>query len=219
MKVLVISIWGLYYHRGRSQIASTSESHRRDLIIQRYDRSDWRVGLLQCSHSLKGARQIRGQGRENCSENTEVLKLVVERDEEATMSPEGLSYPRAKRRLERRWTRMSTTMPQRRIYRLRRKGRRCKATDSRAMGSATPWYRRGGTSVESSIPCSHGGRALVVKRGRGSGECRDKLQVPKQGVRAEAMKLHKTDVDGLLIKIAKSERLRVDAGVLNQETK
>ncbi|RRT47482.1 hypothetical protein B296_00053720 [Ensete ventricosum] len=26
-----------------------------------------------------------------------------------------------------------------------------------------PWYCRGGTSVESSIPCSHGGRALVVK--------------------------------------------------------
>ncbi|RRT46705.1 hypothetical protein B296_00031557 [Ensete ventricosum] len=139
---------GAVYHRGRSQIASTSESHRRDLIIQRYDQSDWRVGLLQCSHSLKGARQIRGQGRENCSENIEVLKQVVERDEEATMSPEGLSYPRAKRRLERRWTRMSTTVPQRRIYRLRRKGRRCKATDSRAMGSATPWYRKGGTSKD-----------------------------------------------------------------------
>ncbi|RRT34597.1 hypothetical protein B296_00036176 [Ensete ventricosum] len=29
--------------------------------------------------------------------------------------------------------------------------------DSRAMGLAAPWYRRGGTSVESSIPCSHGG--------------------------------------------------------------
>ncbi|RRT31899.1 hypothetical protein B296_00052145 [Ensete ventricosum] len=39
----------------------------------------------------------------------------------------------------------------------------CKATDSRAMGLAAPWYRRGGTSMESSIPCSHGGRALVVK--------------------------------------------------------
>ncbi|RZS04314.1 hypothetical protein BHM03_00034636 [Ensete ventricosum] len=39
----------------------------------------------------------------------------------------------------------------------------CKATDSRAMGLAAPWYRRGRTSVESSIPCSHGGRALVVK--------------------------------------------------------
>ncbi|RZR74114.1 hypothetical protein BHM03_00032211 [Ensete ventricosum] len=39
----------------------------------------------------------------------------------------------------------------------------CKSTDSRAMGLAAPWYYRGGTSVESSIPCSHGGRALVVK--------------------------------------------------------
>ncbi|RWV82987.1 hypothetical protein GW17_00055468, partial [Ensete ventricosum] len=63
----------------------------------------------------------------------------------------------------RRWTRRSTTVPQRRIYRSRRKGCRCKATDSRAMGLAAPWFRIGGTSVESSIPCSHGGRALVVK--------------------------------------------------------
>ncbi|RZS28980.1 hypothetical protein BHM03_00062643, partial [Ensete ventricosum] len=54
---------GAVYHRGRSQIASTSESHRGDLIIQRYDRSSWRVGLLQYSYSLKGARQVRGQGR------------------------------------------------------------------------------------------------------------------------------------------------------------
>ncbi|RWW20722.1 hypothetical protein BHE74_00043387 [Ensete ventricosum] len=35
--------------------------------------------------------------------------------------------------------------------------------NSRAMGLAAPWYHRGGTSVESSIPCSHGGRALVIK--------------------------------------------------------
>ncbi|RWW71296.1 hypothetical protein BHE74_00020959 [Ensete ventricosum] len=40
---------------------------------------------------------------------------------------------------------------------------RCKATDSRVMGLAAPWYRRGGTSVESSIHYSHRGRALVVK--------------------------------------------------------
>ncbi|RWW70936.1 hypothetical protein BHE74_00021360 [Ensete ventricosum] len=39
----------------------------------------------------------------------------------------------------------------------------CKATDSRAMGLAAPWYHRGGIFVESSIPCSHGGRALVIK--------------------------------------------------------
>ncbi|RRT76250.1 hypothetical protein B296_00013751 [Ensete ventricosum] len=108
MKVLVIS--RAVYHRGRSQIASTSESHGGDLIIQIYDQSDWRVGLLQCSHSLKGARQVRGQGQ------------VVERGEEATTSPVGLSYPKAKRWLERRWTRRSTTVPQRQIYRSRRKG-------------------------------------------------------------------------------------------------
>ncbi|RZR91644.1 hypothetical protein BHM03_00019810, partial [Ensete ventricosum] len=97
---------GVVYHRESSQIASNSESHGGDLIILRFDRSSWRVELLQCSHSLKGARQVRGQGR---------------------------------------------------------KGRRCKTTDSRAMGLVAPWYRRGGTSVESSIPCSHGERALVVK--------------------------------------------------------
>ncbi|RWV89880.1 hypothetical protein GW17_00047954 [Ensete ventricosum] len=75
---------GAVYHRGRSQITSTSESHRGDLIIQRYDWSSWRVGLLQCSHSLKGARQVRGQGQ------------VVERGEEAMMSPVGLNYPKSK---------------------------------------------------------------------------------------------------------------------------
>ncbi|RZS25835.1 hypothetical protein BHM03_00059092 [Ensete ventricosum] len=109
---------------------STRESHRGDLIIRRYDRSDWRVGLLQCLYSLKGARQVRGHDR--------VLKQVVESGEEATMSPEGLRYPKAKRQLERRWTRRSAIVPQRPIYRSRRKGRRCKATDSRAMGSAAP---------------------------------------------------------------------------------
>ncbi|RRT85441.1 hypothetical protein B296_00002202 [Ensete ventricosum] len=39
----------------------------------------------------------------------------------------------------------------------------CKVTDSRVLGLAAPWYRRDKTSVESSIPCSHGGRALVIK--------------------------------------------------------
>ncbi|RRT85855.1 hypothetical protein B296_00007579 [Ensete ventricosum] len=54
-----------------------------------------------------------------------------------------------------------------RICRSRRKGRRCEATYSSAMGLAAPWYRRGETFMESSISCSHGGRALVVK---GAGE-------------------------------------------------
>ncbi|RRT38626.1 hypothetical protein B296_00046087 [Ensete ventricosum] len=54
------------------------------------------------------------------------------------------------------------------------------ATDSRAMGMTTLWYHRGGTSVESSIPCSDRGRVLGCERGRGGGECRGKLQVSRQ---------------------------------------
>ncbi|RRT75259.1 hypothetical protein B296_00009800 [Ensete ventricosum] len=82
-----------------------------DLIIQRYNRNDWRVGQLQCLYSLKGVRQVRGQGRGSCLENIEVLKQVVERGGEATTSPEGLSYPIAKRRLEMRWTRRGAIVP------------------------------------------------------------------------------------------------------------
>ncbi|RWW74393.1 hypothetical protein BHE74_00017672 [Ensete ventricosum] len=50
------------------------------------------------------------------------------------------------------------------------------------------------------------------KKGRGGGECRGKQQVSRQGERAEAMELHMTDVDELLIKIAESERLRQGCG-------
>ncbi|RWW24504.1 hypothetical protein BHE74_00037200 [Ensete ventricosum] len=39
--------------------------------------------------------------------NTEVLKQVVERGEEATTSSDELSYPKAKCRSERRWIRRS----------------------------------------------------------------------------------------------------------------
>ncbi|RWW44120.1 hypothetical protein BHE74_00050164 [Ensete ventricosum] len=49
------------------------------------------------------------------------------------------------------------------IYRTRGKGCRCETTDSSVMGLAASWYRKGETSMETSIPCSHGGRALVVK--------------------------------------------------------
>ncbi|RWW40134.1 hypothetical protein BHE74_00054466 [Ensete ventricosum] len=128
------------YHRGCSQIASTSESHGGDLIILRYDRSSWRIGLLQCSNSLKGARQVRGQSR-------------------------------------------------RRNFR-------------GVIDTLLSWRE-----------------SIGHKWGRGGGECKGKLQVPRQGGRAEAKKLHKTDVDGLLIKIAESEGLRVDAGVLDQGMK
>ncbi|RWW11669.1 hypothetical protein BHE74_00003942 [Ensete ventricosum] len=38
------------------------------------------------------------------------------------------------------------------------KGHRYEVTDSRVMGMATPWYRKGETFMKSSIPCSYGGR-------------------------------------------------------------
>ncbi|RWW48728.1 hypothetical protein BHE74_00045178 [Ensete ventricosum] len=96
------------------------------------------------------------------------------------------------------------------------KGCRCKSTDSRAMGLAASWY------AEAELLWSHRSLALIEgehwsKRGRGGGECRDKLQVPRQDGRAKAKELHKTGVDGLLIKITESEGLRVDAGVLDKE--
>ncbi|RZR97388.1 hypothetical protein BHM03_00026560 [Ensete ventricosum] len=69
---------------------------------------------------------------------------------EPDKSEDKADYPRAKRQSERRWTRRSVTVPQRRIYRSRRNECRCKATDSMAMGLAAPLYRRGGTSMESS---------------------------------------------------------------------
>ncbi|RWW44653.1 hypothetical protein BHE74_00049569 [Ensete ventricosum] len=78
-------------------------------------------------------------------------------------SPEELNYLRAQHRSERRWTQRSAIVPQRWIYRSRRKGHRCKATNSRAMGLTVTWYCKGGTSMESSIPCSYGGRVLVIK--------------------------------------------------------
>ncbi|RWV96813.1 hypothetical protein BHE74_00033928 [Ensete ventricosum] len=118
-------------------------SHKGDLIIQRYDRSGWRVGLLQCSHSLKGAQQVRGQGR------------VVEKSEEAMTSLVGLNYLKAKHRLERRWTQRSIIVLQRRIYRSRRKGCKCKTMDSRAMGFADHGI------VEAGLSWSHRSLALI----------------------------------------------------------
>ncbi|RZR90739.1 hypothetical protein BHM03_00018690 [Ensete ventricosum] len=109
------------------------------------------------------SRERRDHAKGNCSKNTRVLKQAVKRGKEAMTSLEGLSYPRAKRQSEKRWTPRSATMPQRRIYRSRRKGRKYKATYSKATGLAVPWYHRDDTSEESSISCSHGRRALVMK--------------------------------------------------------
>ncbi|RWW45004.1 hypothetical protein BHE74_00049198 [Ensete ventricosum] len=164
--------------------------------------------------SIWGLCMIRAAGELDCF--SAHIRLREPGKSEDKADPVGLSYPKAKRRLERMWTRRSTPVPQRRIYRSRRKGCRCKSTNSRAMGLAAPWYRRGGTSMESSIPCSHGGRALVIK---GVEELENAKANSKYQDRVEAKKLHKTDIEGLLIKIAESEGLRVGTGVLDQGTK
>ncbi|RWV86667.1 hypothetical protein GW17_00051408 [Ensete ventricosum] len=70
---------GAVYHREKSQIASTSESNGWDLIIQRYDQSGWRVGLLQCYIRLREPDKLEDKAE----------------GKEATTSPEGLSYPKA----------------------------------------------------------------------------------------------------------------------------
>ncbi|RWW40530.1 hypothetical protein BHE74_00054050 [Ensete ventricosum] len=89
-----------------------------------------------------------------------------------------------------------------------RKRYRCETTDNRAMSLVVSWYRRGGTSVEALIPCSHEGRVLVAK---GADEVENAEANSKYQDRAEAKELHKTSVNGLLIKIVKNEGLRVDA--------
>ncbi|RRT31652.1 hypothetical protein B296_00058233, partial [Ensete ventricosum] len=156
----------------------------------------------------------------NCLENTKVLKQVVESGEEATMSPVGLGYPKAKRRLERKWTQRSVIMPKRRIYRWQERN-----TDARQR-IVGPWAWQGHGLGSAMVPQRRDFRGGIDpllswresvgrKRGRGGGESRGKLQVPRQGRRAEAKELHKTGVNGLLIKISENEGLRVDAGVLD----
>ncbi|RRT61598.1 hypothetical protein B296_00029941 [Ensete ventricosum] len=76
----------------------------------------------------------------------------------------------------------------------------------------------GGTSVETLILYFHRGKALVAK-GAEEVENTRKLQVPRQGRRAEIKELYKTGVNRLLIKIVENEGLRVDVGMLDQGTK
>ncbi|RWW35808.1 hypothetical protein BHE74_00059220 [Ensete ventricosum] len=52
IKALVISIWELCTTEGEFRV-QVPTSPMGDLIIQRYNRSNWTVGLLQCSHSLR----------------------------------------------------------------------------------------------------------------------------------------------------------------------
>ncbi|RRT49103.1 hypothetical protein B296_00039971 [Ensete ventricosum] len=77
------------------------------------------------------------------------------------------------------------------------------------MSTAIRWWRS----------CMRVRESIGRERGRRCGECRDKLQVPGQYRRAKVKELHKTSINELLIKIAESEGLQVDVGVLDQETK
>ncbi|RWV88941.1 hypothetical protein GW17_00048932 [Ensete ventricosum] len=117
-----------------------------------------------------------------------MLKQVVEKGEEATTNPVGLSYPKSKVLVR-------------------------KEVDSEERHS-TRWDFRGVID-----PLLSWRESIGRKRGRRGGECRDKLKVPRRRKGRETKKLHKTGVDGLLVKIAESERLRVDIGVLDQGTK
>ncbi|RRT71001.1 hypothetical protein B296_00023805 [Ensete ventricosum] len=53
------------YHRGRSQIASTSESHGGDLIIQRYEQNDQGELLGEHRGVEAGGRKGRGSDDES----------------------------------------------------------------------------------------------------------------------------------------------------------
>ncbi|RWW10131.1 hypothetical protein GW17_00026345 [Ensete ventricosum] len=140
------------YHRGKSQIVSTSESHGGDLIIQSQrtrpskrtllPRKPKRTELAQTLQQDGGGHAWELQSvfpttKGSCLKNIEVLKQVVERGEKATTSLEGLTYPKAKRWLKMRWTPRSATVPQRQIYRSRRKGRKCKATNNQPLPGGT----------------------------------------------------------------------------------
>ncbi|RRT31470.1 hypothetical protein B296_00057104 [Ensete ventricosum] len=126
---------------------------------------------------------------------------------------------------------VNATVPQRQVFRVY--ASKLASDESLGHQHMGAGYHRGSSQIASTSESY--GRDLIIlrvidpllswreiigrKRGRGDGECKGKLQVPRQDRRAEAKKLHKTDFDELLIKIAESEGLRVDAGVLDQGTK
>ncbi|RRT38339.1 hypothetical protein B296_00037179 [Ensete ventricosum] len=129
--------------------------------------------------------------------NAMVLKQAIERDEEVMMSPKGLSYPKSKASVR-------------------------KEVDLEECHSAAeadlPIVKKGTQRQDFRRvidPLLSWRESVGRKRGRGARECRGNLQVPRQGERVKAKELHKTGVNGLLIKIAESEGLWVDAGVLD----
>ncbi|RWV81665.1 hypothetical protein GW17_00056894 [Ensete ventricosum] len=100
------------------------EESREDVIMRRYDQELLGAPLRPTSQRTRPSKRTTKEVKENsigmslakdgggyawelqsvflstkgnCSENTGVFKKAIERGEEATMSPEGLSYPKAKR--------------------------------------------------------------------------------------------------------------------------
>ncbi|RRT59392.1 hypothetical protein B296_00038089 [Ensete ventricosum] len=70
----IMSFHGFFILMGRTHFCMVSKTkgalRHMHLISEkhlikglRYDRSSWRVRLLQCSHSFKGAQQVSGQDR------------------------------------------------------------------------------------------------------------------------------------------------------------
>ncbi|RRT73869.1 hypothetical protein B296_00014007 [Ensete ventricosum] len=115
-----------------------------DLIIQRYDWSGWRAGLPRCSHSLREPSKSEDkfeyvnvatkEAKENIIGDEPYNKKVDVMHESCSLSTDHDERDvDAKQQIVGPW-----------------------------LGKA-PWYRRGGTSVESSIPCSYRWRALVMK--------------------------------------------------------
>ncbi|RWW87641.1 hypothetical protein BHE74_00003516 [Ensete ventricosum] len=99
-------------------------------------------------------------------------------------------------------------------------GRKGRGSDDKSSGAQLPKNQSCDGTVEAGLPWSidpllSWRESIDRKRGREGGECRGKLQVPRQDERVEAKELYKTSVDGLLIEKAESEGLRIDAGVLD----
>ncbi|RZR88937.1 hypothetical protein BHM03_00016601 [Ensete ventricosum] len=151
---------GTVYHQGRSQIAGTTNVATKEAkenrigasLATRWWRPCIRVAVylsIDQGELLGEYRGVKAGGQKGRGSVDESGGAQLPKSNSVGYKGGGLrGAPQCRRR---------------RIYRSRRKGRKCKATDSRAMGLAAPWYRRGGTSVETSIPCSYRGRALVVK--------------------------------------------------------
>ncbi|RRT31884.1 hypothetical protein B296_00059139 [Ensete ventricosum] len=122
-----------------------------------------RVGLLQCSHSLKGSSASqRTRPRELLGKHRGV-EAGGRKGRGSDDEFSGAQLPKSKMSVRKEIDSEECHSTAEADLPITRKGRGCETMDSRAMGLVALWYHRGGTFVESSIPCSHGARALVVK--------------------------------------------------------